>query len=47
MRKGEKKNGMVLDSSLLKLMQEKKQSNTDADAIGELIDGFVATDRRL
>lgn len=44
--KGEKKSGMVNDSSLLKLMQEKKQSNTDADAISDLIDSFVSTDRR-
>jgi hypothetical protein len=37
---------MVFDSSLQKLMQEKKQSDTDAEAISDLIDSFVATDRR-
>ena len=44
--KGEKKSGSVFDSSLQKLMQEKKQSDTDADAISDLIDSFVAADRR-
>ena len=44
--KGETKSGMVFDSSLKKIMQEKKQSNTDFDAISDLIDSFVATDRR-
>lgn len=44
--KGQKKSGMVFDSSLQKLMQEKKQSDTDADAISDLIDSFVATERR-
>jgi hypothetical protein len=45
-RKGEKKNGMVLDSSLVKLMQEKKQPNTEPDYISDLIDSFVTTERR-
>ena len=44
--KAEKKSGMVFDSSLRKLMQEKKQADTDTDAISDLIDSFVATDRR-
>lgn len=44
--KGETKTGMVNDSSLLKIMQKKKQSETDAAAISELIDSFVTTDRR-
>jgi hypothetical protein len=45
-RRGETKSGMVFDSNLQKLMQEKKQSDTDAEAISDLIDSFVATDRR-
>lgn len=44
---GSKKSCMVFDSSLKKLMQEKKQSQFDCDAISELIDSFVETDRRL
>ena len=44
--KGETKSGMVFDASLLKLMQTQNQSNTDASAISDLIDGFVGTDRR-
>jgi hypothetical protein len=44
--KGDKKSGMVFDSSLRKLLQEKKQSDTDFDAISDLIDSFVATERR-
>jgi hypothetical protein len=44
--KGEKKSGMVFDSSLQKIMLEKKQSDTDADAISSLMDSFVTTDRK-
>jgi hypothetical protein len=44
--KGEKKTGMALDSSLQTLMQDKKQSFTDADAVSDLMDSFVATDRK-
>ncbi len=44
--KDEKKSGIVFDSSLQKLMRDKKQSDTDADAISDLIDSFVATERR-
>jgi hypothetical protein len=43
---GEKKSGIVYDSSLEKLMQEKKQSTENFDAVRDLIDSFVATDRR-
>jgi hypothetical protein len=44
--KGDKRVGRIWDSGLLKLMQEKKQSDTDVDAISDLIDSFAATDRR-
>ncbi len=44
--KGETKSGIVFDASLQKIMQEKKQSSTDFYAIRDLIDSFVATDRR-
>jgi len=39
------KTGFVFDSSMKTLMQEKNQSNTDFDAISELINSFVATER--
>jgi hypothetical protein len=45
-QKGEKRSGMVFDSSLLGLLKEKQQSDTDPDAINDLIDSFVSTDRR-
>jgi hypothetical protein len=44
--RGDKRVGRIWDSGLLKLMQEKKQSDTDVDAISDLIDSFAATDRR-
>lgn len=44
--KGEKMGGMIHDSDLLKIMQEKKQSNTDFYAISDLIDSFVASERK-
>jgi hypothetical protein len=45
-RKGSDKSGMVFDDSLLNLMQEKKQSNTDPNDISDVIDSFVTTERR-
>ena len=44
--KGDRKSGIVFDSSLTKLLEEKKQSSTDYQPIAELIDSFVETDRK-
>jgi hypothetical protein len=43
---GDSKTAMVFDSSLQKLMRDNKQSNTDFEAISDLVDSFVATDRK-
>ena len=43
---GEKKIASVFDTSLKELMQKRKQSLDDNDAINDLIDSFVATDRK-
>lgn len=45
-QEGQKNTGMVLDTSLEKLMQEKKQSIYDYDATDDLINSFVMTQRR-
>lgn len=44
--KGGNKSGMIYDSSLHTLMLAKNKLDTDADAISDLIDSFVTTDRR-
>lgn len=45
-REGQKRGGMVFDSSLQELMEQRKVSMYDPNDVGDLIDSFVATDRR-
>ncbi|MDR3714374.1 MAG: hypothetical protein P4L51_16280 [Puia sp.] len=44
--KGNSKSGMVFDTSLQKIMEDKKQADLDYDAIDDLMNSFVATDRK-
>lgn len=43
---GQKKASMVFDVSMKKILQEKKESDSDFYAVNELIDSFVATERK-
>jgi len=43
---GDSKSGIVFDSSLQKLMHDKNQSSTDFDAVSDLMDSFVTTERK-
>ena len=43
---GDSKSAMVFDSSLQKLMHDKNQSSTDFDAVSDLMDSFVTTERK-